>query len=60
MSPEAEMAMLVGRSKAFGPAPPTPGVPRVISTLPSGLSFSTSWPITTPALFVADIPRIVG
>jgi hypothetical protein len=60
MLPSGATATLVGRSNAFGPVPATPSVPSVISTLPLEFSFSTSWPITTPAAFFAGMPRMVS
>src|SRR5690349_13491705 len=41
MSPFGATATLVGRSKASGPVPATPGLPSVINTLPCGLRLST-------------------
>jgi hypothetical protein len=34
--------------------------PSVSSTLPSALSLRTSWPITTPSAFFADMPSTIG
>jgi hypothetical protein len=60
ISPFGAIATPVGRSKVSGPLPGTPSLPSVIRTLPSGLSLSTSWPMTTPSAFFADMPSTVS
>jgi len=50
----------VGGSNVSRPLPATPCLPSVNSTLSDGLSLSTSWPMTMPAAFFADIPNTVA
>ena len=48
MSPFAATATSLGELKCFGSLPGSPLVPSVISTLPSGLNFTTTWPRMSP------------
>src|SRR5689334_20316048 len=56
MSPLGATTTSEGELKCLSSLPATPGVPSVISTLPSGLSFSTVWPL--PAVSpLGGVPR---
>src|SRR5258708_38383662 len=60
ISPFAPTATPVGRSNRYGPFPPTPSVPIVISTLPVGLILRTARPMVTPRDFFTGYPGIVS